>query len=62
MSYFVLSLLPIFLRTKTNIVTNLDPLNPDKNLLSLFLIADSVYLSCSSVLKEFKISILQELT
>ena len=42
---------------KTNVVTNLNPLSPDI-FFSLFSIADSVSLSCSSGLKEFKISTL----
>ena len=55
LSYFVLSLLSIFLNTTTNVVTNLNPLNSGNNYISLLLIADSVSLSCSSGLKEFKI-------
>ena len=52
---YVLSLLSFFLNTKTNVVTNLNPLNSGNNFFSLFLIA---YLNCSSGLKEFKISTL----
>ena len=55
---FYLHFLFIFLHTKTNFVTNLNPLSSDNNFLSLFLIADSVSLSCSSGSKEFKISTL----
>ena len=61
MSYFVLSSFCIFLNIKTNFVTNLHLLNSDNNFFGLFLIADSVSLSCSSGLKEFKISTLWEL-
>ena len=57
-SYFVLSSLSIFLKTKTNHVTNSNLLNSVNNLFSLFLIADSVYLSFSSGLKELKTSTL----
>ena len=53
--YIVLSSLSIFLNSKTNVVTNLNPLNPDKKSISLFLIVDSVSLSYSSGLKEFEI-------
>ena len=58
MSYSALSSFSIFLNTKTNVVTNLNPLNSDKGRFSLFLIADSLSLSCNSGFKEFKISIL----
>ena len=61
LSYFVLSLLSIFLNTKTNVVTNLKPLNSDNNSIRLLLIANSVSLSCSSGLKILKISTLQVL-
>ena len=37
-----------FLYTKTNVVTNLKPLNTDNNSITLLLIADSVSLGCSS--------------
>ena len=58
MSYFVLSSLSIFLNTKTSVVRNLNPLNSVNNFFSLFLIADSVSLICSSGLNEFKVSTL----
>ena len=58
LSYFVLSLLFIFLNTKTNVVTNL---TSDNNSIRLLLIANSVSLSCSSGLKILKISTLQVL-
>ena len=45
MLYFVLSSLSIFLITKTNVITNLNPLNSANNFFSLFLIADSASLS-----------------
>ena len=61
LSYFVLSLLSIFLNTKTNVVTNLKPLNSDNNSIRLLLIANSVSLSCSSGLKILKTSTLQVL-
>ena len=57
-SNFVLSSLSIFLKTKTNVNTNLNPLQLKNKFFSLFLIADSVSLSCSSGLKEFEISTL----
>ena len=61
-SYFVLSSLSIFLITKTSVVTNLKPFNwANKSTISLLLIADSVSLSCSSGLKEYKILTLKEL-
>ena len=41
-----------FLKSKTNVVTNLNPLNSANNFLSLFLIIDSVSLICSSWLKK----------
>ena len=50
--------LSIFLNTKTNVVTNLNPLNLANKPISLLLIVDSVSLNCSSGLKEFKISTL----
>ena len=56
MSCFVLSSLSIFLNTKANAVTNLNPLHSDNNFFSLILIADAVSLSRSLGLKEFKIS------
>ena len=40
---------------------NVNPLNLDNNLLKLFLIEDSVSLSCISGLKRFKSSTLYEL-
>ena len=52
MSKFILSSLFVFLNTKISVAANLNPLN----FFSLFLIADSVCLSCSWYLKEFKIS------
>ena len=58
LSNFTLSSLSIFLNTKTSIVTNLNLLNSDNNFFYLFLIANSVSLSCTSGLKEFKISTL----
>ena len=58
--YSVLSSLCIFLNSKTSVVTNLKPFNLD-NKSVIFLNVDSVFLSCSSELKEFKISALQEL-
>ena len=48
--YFVLSLLFIFLNSKTNVVTNLNLLNSDKSI-SLLLIAYSLSLGCSLGLK-----------
>ena len=56
MSYFVLPSLSIFLNSETNVVKNLEPFNWANNSISLLLIADSVSSSCSSELKEFKIS------
>ena len=58
LSNFVLSSFSIFLNTKTSVVMNLNPLNSDNNFFSLLLIVDSVSLSCSSGLKEFKTSTL----
>ena len=58
LSYFVLSLLSIFLNTKTNVVTNL---TSDNNSIRLLLIANSVSLICSSGLKILKTSTLQVL-
>ena len=58
MSDFVLSSLSIFLSTWTSVDMNLNPLKSDNNFFSLFLIADSVSLSCNSGLKEFPISTL----
>ena len=58
MHTMVLSLVSIFLNSKTSIVTDLKPFNSDNNSISLFLVADSVFLSCSSGLKEFNISTL----
>ena len=58
MHTMVLSLVSIFLNSKTSIVTDLKPFNSDNNSISLFLVVDSVFLSCSSGLKEFKISTL----
>ena len=43
-----------FLNSKTSVATNLKPFNSGNKSISLFLIADSVSLSCSSRLKEFK--------
>ena len=45
----------IFLNTKTNVVTNLSPLNLVNNFSSVLLIPDLVFLSCSSESKEFEI-------
>ena len=57
LSDFLLSSFSIFLNIKTNhVVMNLNQLNIVNNFFSLFLTADSVSLSCSSGLKEFKIS------
>ena len=61
MSCFVLSTPSIFLNTKINVFTNLKPFNRVNNFIRLLLIASSVSLTCSSGLKEFKISILQVL-
>ena len=52
LSYFVLSSLPIFLNTKTSVVTNLKFLI--ESIIKNNLIADSASLSCGSGLKEFK--------
>ena len=46
----------VFSNTKTNSVTYLNPLNSDNIFFSLFLITDSISLSSSSELKEFKTS------
>ena len=61
--YFVLSLLSIFLNTKTNVVMNLKPLIWVNNSISLLILGlvdseGSVSLNCSSGLKEFKVSTL----
>ena len=56
-SHFVLSSLSISFSTKANVVTNLNPLNSVNIFFSLFSITDSVSLSGSFELKEFKISI-----
>ena len=65
LSKLVLSSLSTFLNSKTNAVTSLEPFNLVFNLvntsISLLLTEDSVSLSCSSGLKEFKISTLLEL-
>ena len=53
--FFFFFLTFIFLNFKTNVVTNLNPLNSDNNYFILFLVPVSVSLSCSSRLKEFKI-------
>ena len=47
-----------FLNTKTNVVTNLNPLNSDKTSARLLLFVDSLSSVCSSGLKEFRISTL----
>ena len=59
--HILLSSCSIFLNTKSNVVTNLKPFNWVNNCISLVLIAVSVSLSCSSGLKEFKISSLKVL-
>ena len=59
--YFVSSSFSIFLNSKTNIVKNLNSVNLDNKFISLFLITDSVSLSYSSGLKEFKVSALKEI-
>ena len=46
------------LNSITNVVTNLKPLSSHNKSISLLMTADSVSLSCSSGLKEFKISTL----
>ena len=56
MLYFVTSSLSTFLNSKTNVATNVKLLNLYNKSISLFLIANSVSLSCSSGLKELKIS------
>ena len=48
----------LFLSTKSSVVTNLNSFISVNNFFSLFLIADSVSLSCSSRLKKFKTSTL----
>ena len=47
MLFFDLSSFCIFLNTKTNVVTNLNPFTLVNIFFSLFLIPDSVPLSCS---------------
>ena len=59
--YFVASSLSIFLKSIIKVVTNLNPLNLVNKSFSLFLIANSVFLSRSSRLKQFKIFTLQVL-
>ena len=54
MVYFVASLLSIFLNSITNVITNLKPFSSVIKPISLFLIADSEFLSCSSGLKEYQ--------
>ena len=56
--YIILTSLSIVLISKINVVTNLKPLNSDNKSINLFLTANLVYLSCSSELKELKISAL----
>ena len=56
--YSLLSSLCIFLNSKTSVAMNLKPFNSDNKSISLFLIVDSISLSCSSRLKELKISAL----
>ena len=56
MPYFVLSSFSFFLSTKTNVVTNLNPLNSVNKFFNSLLSADLLSLSCSSGLKECKIS------
>ena len=58
MLYFVSWSLSIFLNSKTNVVTNLKPLNSDNKSISLFLVTNLESLNYDSGLKEFKISIL----
>ena len=53
-----LSSLCILLNSKTGVGTDLKPFNSVNKSISLFLIADSESLICSSGLKEFKISTL----
>ena len=53
-----LSSLSIFINSETSIVKNLKPFNSVNKFITLSLIADSVSLSCSSEVKEFKISTL----
>ena len=47
----------VFWKSKTKVVKILNPLNSDNKCISLFLIVDSVSLSCNSGLKEFKVTI-----
>ena len=47
-----------FLNSKTNVAANINLLNSDSKSLSSFLIGDSVFASCISGLKKFKISTL----
>ena len=47
----IYSFISIFSSSKTNVVTNFNPLNSVNKSISLFLIPDSVSLSCSSRLK-----------
>ena len=54
MLYFVLSSFYVFLNTKSNVATNLNLLSSDNKSISLFLITDSVSLSCSSGSKKSK--------
>ena len=56
--YCILSLLWIFLNSKTSVATNLKSFNSVNKPISVFLIADSVSLTCSSGLKELMISTL----
>ena len=56
MLYFVLSSFYVFLNTKSSVATNLNLLISDNKSISLFLIADSVSLSCSSGSKKSKLS------
>ena len=58
MLYFASWSLSIFLNSKTNVVTNLKPLNSDNKSISLFLVTNLESLNYDSGLKEFKISIL----
>ena len=61
MVYFLTSLFSTILISITNVVWNLKPLNSINKSPSLFLVADSVFLSCSLGLKGFEISIPEEL-
>ena len=58
MLYFVAHHFLFFLNSKTNAVTNLNPLSSEYKSLHLFLNPNFVFLSCSSGSKEFKISTL----